>query len=244
MRISRFVALAVLSLVLIPPAQADEFTAPGPEHAIASPEPVVLRDETRGKDLQVHVNYPAGDEGPWPLVIFSHGAGGSGRGVEPLTRYWASQGYVCLAPTHEDSLSLRREGDSPNLFSAEGVENRAHDVRFLIDSLPQLVEKVPPLKGKIDRERIGVGGHSYGAFTTMVIGGATLRRPDGLVSYADERADADAPLASSPARADANAPGRVAPRPEVGSRLVRAAGNRQLKQIGRASCRERVYCEV
>src|SRR5262249_7524482 len=41
--------------------------------------------------------------------------------------------------------------------------DRARDISFVIDSLPGLEERFPELKGKIDRSRIVVAGHSYGA---------------------------------------------------------------------------------
>ena len=45
------------------------------------------------------------------------------------------------------------------------------------------------MKGKLDRARVGVGGHSYGAYTAVAIGGATVQMPGGKapVSFADKR---------------------------------------------------------
>jgi predicted dienelactone hydrolase len=55
-----------------------------------------------------------------------------------------------------------------------------------------LEEKVPALNGKLDRDRVGVGGHSLGAFTAQVVGGATLKLgdQDGPQSLADPRVKA------------------------------------------------------
>jgi predicted dienelactone hydrolase len=187
----RTLAVAVLACALSgSPARAEDFSAPVGPHRVGGPARIVLHDAERGKDLLVEAHYPEAEDGPWPVVIFSHGAGGSGPGVRPLTQYWASHGYLCLAPTHEDSLSLRQGADRDRLFSPEGVDRRAADISFLIDALPTLARKLPDMPGRPDPDRVGVGGHSYGAFTAMVIGGATVRRPDGEKSYADERADA------------------------------------------------------
>lgn len=51
--------------------------------------------------------------------------------------------------------------------------NRVRDVVFAIDSLQQLEQTYPELAGRIDRERVVVGGHSYGAFTALLLGGMT-----------------------------------------------------------------------
>lgn len=54
------------------------------------------------------------------------------------------------------------------------IEGRVSDVRYIIDAIGQLCEKVPALKDRIDTARIGVGGHSYGAYTSMLVGGVTV----------------------------------------------------------------------
>src|SRR5207244_281867 len=73
--------------------------------------------------------------------------------------------------------------------------DRARDISLVIDSLADLEVRFPELKGKMDRTKIGVGGHSYGAFTAMLLGGArTFGNPPLLV--ADPRVTAI--LAMSP----------------------------------------------
>ena len=166
--------------------------------AVVSASPITLHDAKRSKDLQVAATFPK-EGGPWPVIVFSHGAGGSGTAYMPLARFWVSHGYVCLAPTHADSLSLREKTEEASggmagivsraLRDHKGWQNRARDVSFLIDSLAEIEEKVPALKGRMDAKRLGVGGHSYGAFTTQLIGGATVDLPGGekAVCFADPR---------------------------------------------------------
>src|SRR5438093_12034742 len=50
-------------------------------------------------------------------------------------------------------------------------QNRVADVKLVLDSLDDLELGVPELKGKMDHGKIGVGGHSYGAFTSLLIAG-------------------------------------------------------------------------
>ena len=50
--------------------------------------------------------------------------------------------------------------------------DRVLDVKLVLDSLDELERQFPELRGKMDHSRIGVGGHSYGGFTTMLISGA------------------------------------------------------------------------
>ena len=171
---------------------------------------VKLHDAHRGKDLQVLVVYPASNYRPgqrFPVIVFSHGAGGAAANYSDLLEYWASHGYVCLAPTHADSLTLKsnpaytlarvnkvlaemRLIHGLNTTSNDWVQ-RAADISFVIDSLPVLARDVPRLGPIMDPHRVGVGGHSYGAFTSMVIGGATIDLPGhASASLADRRATA------------------------------------------------------
>lgn len=49
--------------------------------------------------------------------------------------------------------------------------DRAADVKLVIDSLNELERLFPELQGKMDHARIGVSGHSYGAFTALLVAG-------------------------------------------------------------------------
>ena len=173
-------------------------------YAVGSVEDLVLRDKARGKDLPVAVRYPkAGAPGEkFPVIVFSHGLGASGKNYAPLTEYWASHGYVVLQPTHTDSYMLRREQGMngleaardlmDDLGSSDGRADRVRDVTFLLDSLSEIEGRVPAIRGRLDRGRIGVGGHSYGAYTSQMIGGVTLKLPGEATprSFADRRAAA------------------------------------------------------
>ncbi len=68
--------------------------------------------------------------------------------------------------------------------------NRVADVKLVIDSLPQLVQQYPEIKERVDATKIGVGGHAYGAFTAMLIGGAETFVNGKATSYADPRVKA------------------------------------------------------
>jgi predicted dienelactone hydrolase len=154
-------------------------------------EDLTLTDDERGKDLPIRVTYPDTGDG-LPVVIFSHGAYGSRANYVPLARHWASHGYVVIQPTHEDSVALGQRLGDPAVFQL--WQTRLEDVPFLIESLDRL--GVQALAGRIDGERIGVGGHSYGAHTAQYMGGLTSFSPDypDGISFGDDRVDAIAVL--------------------------------------------------
>src|SRR5580698_6059441 len=60
-----------------------------------------LRDAARNRTVPLTVYYPVGQgHWPFPIIIFSHGAGGSKDGYRYLGSYWAAHGYVVIHPTH------------------------------------------------------------------------------------------------------------------------------------------------
>jgi predicted dienelactone hydrolase len=158
---------------------------PGP-HTVSEVEDLVLYDAKRVKDVHVRIFYP-NTAGKFPVVVFSHGAGGSQNCCDGLTRHWASYGYVTIQPTHDDSAVQRRNQGEENIRFMQAVrdalkkptlwESRPLDISSVLDALPLVGERVPGLLGKIDGDRIGVGGHSMGSYTTEAVAGALVDLP-------------------------------------------------------------------
>jgi predicted dienelactone hydrolase len=153
---------------------------------------VVVQDAERDRELVFTVRVPPrasaeGESAPetLPLVIFSHGAGGSGAAFESLSEALAARGYVVIHPWHSDSEALRRRqgGETydrrrpaDQLVERVDLADRIADVRFIIDHLP-LFERELELPTPIDPERIGMAGHSAGAMTTQVAAGLRFFPP-------------------------------------------------------------------
>src|SRR5437879_2685207 len=155
---------------------------PGP-YAVSEVADLVLHDANRGKELHVRIFYP-NDAGKYPVIVFSHGAGGSQTCCDGLTRHWASYGYVTIQPTHDDSAVHRRNQGAERIRYMQAVrealkkpalwESRPLDITYVLDALPVIQNRVPGLLGKIDPNEIGVGGHSMGSYTTEAIAGALV----------------------------------------------------------------------
>lgn len=75
-------------------------------------------------------------------------------------------------------------------------QNRTRDITLILDSLSDLEQRYPELVGKMDRSKVGVGGDSYGAFTTMLLSGMTSYKTNPPTHPADPRVRAG--LAISP----------------------------------------------
>ena len=143
---------------------------------------LTLHDQARNREIPLKVYVPQGP-GPFPVIVFSHGAGGSKDGYAYLGSYWAEHGYISLHPTHlrSDHSLIKKHRPLLNYLALKKMvgaeknfEDRPQDITFILDHLPEVLVAVPALKGKLDATRIGVGGHSFGAYTSIAVAGAVV----------------------------------------------------------------------
>ena len=152
-------------------------TATAPAATVISAKPVVLTAPGRGEDLQVRVSAPA-TGGDLPVLVFSHGFGWSMNGYAPLADFWAAHGFVVVQPTHLDSRTLGIAHEDPRFPRIWRI--RIDDVTRVLDGLDAVEAAVPGLRGRVDRGRIAVAGHSWGAQTVSTLLGARVLGADGV----------------------------------------------------------------
>jgi predicted dienelactone hydrolase len=137
-------------------------------------------DAARDRDVPVKIYYPANATRPCPMIIFSHGLGGTRDGYGYLGEHWAGCGYISVHLQHLGSDDSVWRGAGLEAFAAMSRSaadpvnalNRALDVTFAINQLLALNEKKgSPLAGLIDKDKIGMAGHSFGAWTTLAVVG-------------------------------------------------------------------------
>src|SRR3982074_367685 len=68
----------------------------------AESQDFTVRDAARNRDIPVRIYLPA-NEKPEPVVLFSHGLGGSRAGSKFLGEHWAGRGYVAVFIQHPGS---------------------------------------------------------------------------------------------------------------------------------------------
>ncbi len=158
-------------------------------------------DSHRQRRVPARLYMPAAKvkPGSMPLVVFSHGIGGSRDGYSYLGRYLAAHGYGSLHVQHVGSdrqlwlgnpLALPARLESA--AQASEAIHRVQDLRFSLDRI------LSELHGAmIDMRRIIAAGHSYGANTTMLVAGALVEKDGEKLSLRDPRISA-AILISAP----------------------------------------------
>jgi predicted dienelactone hydrolase len=122
----------------------------------------VRRAPTRTLVTDIYV--PEG-QGPLPLVVFAHGLDGHPSRFTELATTWAEAGYVVAVP----AFPLTNDQIEGNTDWRDHV-NQPADVSFVIDQVVRLSEERHPLLGgRVDAERIGVGGFSLGGATASSV---------------------------------------------------------------------------
>ncbi|MCA2213436.1 alpha/beta hydrolase family protein [Jidongwangia harbinensis] len=117
----------------------------------------------RGPDrpLTTTVWYPADGDGPFPLVVFSHGLTSEPAAYASVLRSWARAGFVVAAPAFPHTSYRARD------FDALDVINQPADASEVITRMLALNETDGDLRGRIAPARIGAAGHSAGGITTI-----------------------------------------------------------------------------
>ncbi|WP_314421924.1 alpha/beta fold hydrolase [Pseudescherichia vulneris] len=100
--------------------------------------------------------------GNYPLLLLSHGYGGSWRNLNWLAQRMAEQGYIVAAVDHPGTTTHNKKPKD-----AQQLWQRPQDLRRTLDALLA----TPAFAGEIDKGRIAAVGHSLGGWTVLELAG-------------------------------------------------------------------------
>lgn len=159
----------------------------------------------------IHENAPA--PGPQPIILFSHGLGGSRAGSPFLGKHWAARGYVAVFLQHpgsdesvwKDQPQLRRMAAMRDAASLKNYLLRAQDVTAVLDQLAKWNDlSGHELADRLNVQNVGMSGHSFGGHTTQAVSGQ--RFPLSAQRLTEDRVKAAIIMSpSAPDRGDINA---------------------------------------
>jgi predicted dienelactone hydrolase len=166
----------VLTAAAPMPAMAYDPLAHGPAGTAVE---LTVKDATRNREIPLRIVLPA-ERKPAPVLLFSHGLGGSREGSAYLGEHWSARGYVTVYLQHPGSDTSVWQGKAVNermgaMRSAASLKNfrdRVADVKAVLDQLEQWNRSEQgPLSGRLDLQHVGMSGHSFGAVTTEAVSG-------------------------------------------------------------------------
>ena len=177
----------------------------------SGPQDFIVQDAERKRDIPIRVYLPQ-QKSAAPVVLFSHGLGGTREGSAFLGRHWSARGYAVVFLQHPGSDDSVWKGKplaerASAMRQAGGLQSfqfRVKDVPAVIDQLERWnKEMAHPLASRLNLARLGMSGHSFGAITTQAVSGQTF--PLVGASFTDPRIKAAVVFSPSrPAAGDAN----------------------------------------
>lgn len=199
-------------------------------------------DTSRERLVPARLYLPRPSAEAAPLVIFSHGIGGSRDGYSYIGKYLAAQGIAALHVQHVGSDRSLWSGNPVLMIgrlqdaAKEGeAKDRTVDMRFALDQ----VLADPQLAARIDSRRIAAAGHSYGANTTLLLAGARVQRDGREIDLSDPRIKAAIVISAPPFHGEGD-PRAIVGSVRVPSLHITATGDEITLPGYRSSAEDRV----
>jgi hypothetical protein len=168
----------------------------------------------RSRTIEVTIRVPMNRPGTLPVIIWAHGGADGRNGVgasDGALSYWstfsAAFGYLTVSP----AFHARNEADQAALCSYLGADDREceytnapswdrpYDMKAILDFLRDQNQS-GPFQGRIDMNRIAIGGHSAGSSGALSVAGASRQihgQRYGATYFADPRPKAFIALSPS-----------------------------------------------
>ncbi|WP_242042046.1 alpha/beta hydrolase [Alkalinema sp. FACHB-956] len=114
---------------------------------------------------------------PIPFVVISHGLGSDLNTFKYLAEHLASHGFAVAVPEHPGSnarqMKALLKGLTDEVTEASEFHDRPLDITFLLDELTRKAQGDTRLR-RINLQRVGVLGQSFGGYTALALAGAPL----------------------------------------------------------------------
>ena len=154
---------------------------------------LTVHDKARKRNVPIRV-YLCPAKSPAPVVLFSHGLGGSREGSAYLGKHWASRGYFAVFLQHPGSDTAVWKG-KPVGRRMQAMRNAASGKNFMlrVQDVPAVLDQLERWNGtndhllarKLNLKSVGMSGHSFGAVTTQAVSGQLFAR--GRAMFTDAR---------------------------------------------------------
>jgi predicted dienelactone hydrolase len=168
--------VALASLMPLPSLQAQ----PKPSAETTADE--TWLDPSRQREVPIKLRWPdaALHPGVRPVVLFSHGLGGTREGGAVWGQAWAAAGFVVVHLQHPGSDLAAVRAVASSFADQRGLRSvaaptqlvaRLKDVGFVLDEIERRHVARVDRWGSARPTQIGMSGHSFGAHTTLGMAG-------------------------------------------------------------------------
>ena len=111
-----------------------------------------------------------------PIVVISHGLASRPEDFANIAKQLASNGYLVALPDHigsnQQHLQDMLEGYQREIYTVNDFIDRPLDVSHVLDELEKRNQS--DFDGRLNLQRVGVIGHSFGGYTALALAGATI----------------------------------------------------------------------
>ncbi|MGE0131382.1 MAG: hypothetical protein AB7U82_25150 [Blastocatellales bacterium] len=178
-------------------AQSGGLYIPPQRFTMVTLDGYTVRDAAHNRDIPIFIRYPKEAAGQLPMILWSHGGGPQTNGqyhAEEWGAVLAQSGYLVIHMSHVPRTSI----EIGALYTEYGVPanqrqdafgplevDRPRDAKAVLDDLDNIENFFPAIKGRINRNAIGVAGHSFGSYTAMTLAGGRVNLI-GAPGHADD----------------------------------------------------------
>lgn len=146
----------------------------------------VWTDSARDRQVPWLMRLPKDPAPAAPVVVYSHGLGGSREGGARISAHLASHGYAVVHLQHAGSDTAIWGGVRPQLETVDRaallrraadprvVISRFGDVPFALTQIRAMAREA--LSDRLDLARMAMAGHSFGAVSTQAAAGQIFAR--------------------------------------------------------------------
>jgi predicted dienelactone hydrolase len=136
-----------------------------------------ITDPSRSRQIPVRVRMPETGARKAPVILFSHGLGGSVEAGTLYARQWTKAGFLVIHVQHpgsDQSVWMGQPGGVRQLRAAAGgkqLQDRLLDMGRVADAVAAGTNVGACDLQTGDAARMGAAGHSFGAHTVLALAG-------------------------------------------------------------------------
>jgi predicted dienelactone hydrolase len=118
---------------------------------------------------------------PAPVIVISHGLGSDRKTFRYLAEYLVARGFAVAVPEHPGSnaqqIDALLKGVVTEAAEPSEFADRPLDIKYLLDELERRSQSDPKFKGRLNFQKVGVLGQSFGGYTALAVAGAPIDFP-------------------------------------------------------------------